>query len=336
MLAYRLCGILLVGVSLGCSPSPSGSLSPSEASSSPSPTSASAREVSTVATIAFTEGPTADQDGTVYFTDLRNNRILRLGADGQVFTFRQPSNDANGLLFDSEFRLLACEGGDGETALPRVTRTNMATGEVEVLADSFEGKQFHRPNDLTFDSQGRIYFTDRPGANVTPEQTGVHGVYRIDPDGTVARVLTEPEVVRPNGIVISPDDLTLYVIETEQREGGARLIRAYDLAEDGTVGNHRVFHDFYPGRSGDGMTIDSQGNLYVAAGLNALRGTSETLDTRAGIHVFSPAGQLLEHIPIPEDTITNAAFGGDDMRTLYVTAGKTVYTFRTDIEGTRR
>ena len=84
------------------------------------------------------------------------------------------------------------------------------------------------------------------------------------------------------------------------------------------------------------MTIDSQGNLYVAAGLNALRGTSETLDTRAGIHVFSPAGQLLEHIPIPEDTITNAAFGGDDMRTLYVTAGKTVYTFRTDIEGTRR
>ncbi len=338
MPASRLFGILLVGASLACSPSPSGSPSPSDVSPSPSPSPApsSARAVSTVATIAFTEGPTADQDGTVYFTDLRNNRILRLGTDGQVSTFRQPSNDANGLLFDSEFRLLACEGGDGETALPRVTRTDMATGEVEVLADQFEGKELHRPNDLTFDGQGRIYFTDRPGPNVTPEQTGVHGVYRIDPDGTVARILTEPEVMRPNGIVISPDDSTLYVIETEQSEGGPRLIRAYDLADDGTVSNHRVFHDFYPGRSGDGMTIDTEGNLYVAAGLNALRGTSETLDTVAGIHVFSPAGELLEHIPIPEDTITNAAFGGDDLRTLYVTAGKTVYTMRTDIEGTRR
>jgi len=232
--------------------------------------------------------------------------------------------------------LLACEGGDGETALPRVTRTNMATGEVEVLADAYEGKELHQPNDLTFDGQGRIYFTDRPGPAARPEQTGVHGVYRIDPDGTVARILTEPEVMRPNGIVISPDDRTLYVIETEQSEGGPRLIRAYDLSEQGTVSNMRVFHDFYPGRSGDGMTIDSEGNLYVAAGLNRLRGTSETLDTVAGIHVFSPSGELLEHIPVPEDTITNAAFGGEDLRTLYVTAGKTLFSLRTDVEGTRR
>ena len=114
------------------------------------------------------------------------------------------------------------------------------------------------------------------------------------------------------------------------------MIRAYDLAEDGSVSNMRVFHDFYPGRSGDGMTIDSEGNLYVAAGLNRLRGTSETLDTVAGVHVFSPDGELLEHIPIPEDTITNAAFGGDDLRTLYVTAGKTLFRIQTDITGTRR
>ena len=205
-----------------------------------------------------------------------------------------------------------------------------------MLADAYEGRELHRPNDLTIDGQGRVYFTDRPGPNPRPDQTGVHGVYRVDPDGTIERILTEPEVLRPNGIVISPDDTTLYVIETDRAEGGPRMIRAFDLSPAGTAGNMRVFHDFYPGRSGDGMTIDTQGNLYVAAGLNSLRGSSETLDTVAGVHVFSPAGELLRHIPIPEDTITNAAFGGPDLRTLYVTSGKTVFSLRTEIEGTRR
>ncbi len=294
------------------------------------------RTVAVAATVAFTEGPTVAEDGTVYFTDLYSNRIMRLPPNGAVEVFRQLSHRANGLLFDSQWRLLACEGGDGDSVLPRVTRTNMQTGAIEVIADSYNGKQLHQPNDLTFDARGRIYFTDRPGANPRPEQTGVHGVYRIDLDGSIERILTEPDVIRPNGIVISPDDTTLYIIETQQSAGGPRLIRAFDLDSNGRASNSRVFHDFYPGRSGDGMTIDSEGNLYVAAGLNKLRGTSETLATVAGIHVLSPAGELLEHIPIPEDTITNAAFGGADLRTLYVTAGKTLFSFRTDIVGTRR
>ena len=294
------------------------------------------RHVEAAAVIAITEGPTADADGNVFFTDLRNSRIMRLSTDGEVTTFRQPSNQANGLIFDSEGRLLACEGGGDDGLLPRVTRTDMDTGEVEVVADSFEGKQLHRPNDLTIDGQGRIYFTDRPDPNPTPEQTGVNGVYRVDPDGTIERILTEPDVVRPNGIVVSPDDRTLYLIEASQVEGGARMIRAYDLSDEGTVSNMRVFHDFYPGRSGDGMTVDSEGNLYVAAGLHRRRGTSETLDTPCGIHVFSPDGELIEFIPIPEDTITNAAFGGPDLKTLYVTAGKTLYQIDTDTTGTRR
>jgi gluconolactonase len=296
----------------------------------------SSREVEVATTVAFTEGPTVDADGNVYFTDLGNSRIMRLGTDGALSTFREQSYRANGLIFDSEWRLLACEGGDGDTVLPRVTRTNMDTGEVEVVADAFEGKQLHQPNDLTIDGQGRIYFTDRPGQNSSPDQTGVHGVYRVDTDGAISRILTEPDIERPNGIVIAPDDATLYLLETAQQEGGARMIRAYDLAPDGTVDNMRVFHDFYPGRSGDGMTVDSAGNLWVAAGLNRLRGTSETLDTQAGVHVFSPDGDLLELIPIPEDSITNVAFGGADLRTLYVTAGKTLFQLRTDIEGTRR
>ena len=114
------------------------------------------------------------------------------------------------------------------------------------------------------------------------------------------------------------------------------MIRAYDLRPDGSVTNMRVFHDFYPGRSGDGMTIDSDGNLYVAAGLHRRRGSSETLDTKCGVHVFSPDGNLKQFIPIPEDTITNCAFGGPDLKTLYVTAGKTLFKFRTAIKGTRR
>ena len=114
------------------------------------------------------------------------------------------------------------------------------------------------------------------------------------------------------------------------------MIRAYDLDPEGTVHNMRVFHNFYPGRSADGLCIDTRGTLYAAAGLHSRRGTSETLDTRPGVHVFSPAGKLLDYIPIPEDTVTNCAFGGADMRTLYVTAGKTLYQVRTETPGLRR
>lgn len=339
--ATRLCApptmlMIVAAFILGCSPNVTRETDVSDASAQLEKSSSDFRSVQPAATVAFTEGPTVDADGNVFFTDLDNNRILKMTPNGEVSTFRQPSNRANGLIFDSDWRLLACEGGDGVTALPRVTRTAMETGEVEVVADHFEGKEFHRPNDLTIDGQGRIYFTDRPEPNPRPDQTGVHGVYRVDLDGGIERILTEPEVERPNGIVISPDDRTLYLIETAQYEGGARMIRAYDLGEDGRVSNMRVFHDFYPGRSGDGMTIDSEGNLYVAAGLHERRGTSETLDTRTGIHVFSPDGQLKEFIPIPEDTITNCAFGGPDLKTLYVTAGKTLFQIRTDIAGTRR
>jgi gluconolactonase len=114
------------------------------------------------------------------------------------------------------------------------------------------------------------------------------------------------------------------------------MIGAWDLAEDGSVSNMRVFYNFYPGRSADGLAIDVEGNVYAAAGLNRRRGTSETLDTRPGIHVISPQGRLLRYYPIWEDTVTNCAFGGPDLRTLYVTAGKTLFAIRTEVAGTRR
>ncbi len=292
--------------------------------------------VEVAATITFTEGPTVGKDGSVFFTDTYGSRIMKLSPDGAYSVFRQPSNRANGLIFDSQWRLIACEGSDEETDQPRLTRTDLETGKVEVIAERYNGKRLNQPNDVTFDSKGRLYFSDRPRNNPAPDQTNVDAVYRIDLDGSIHQILVEPEIDKPNGLVISPDDTTFYLIEASPNEGEARMIRAYDLQDDGSLTNMRVFHNFYPGRSGDGMTIDSEGNLYVAAGLHRRRGTSETLDTKCGVHVFSPDGKLKEFIPVPEDTITNCAFGGPDLKTLYITAGKTLFKVRTAIKGTRR
>lgn len=292
----------------------------------------SAQDPEIAATLAFTEGPTVDREGNVYFTEIVNQRIMRLDKNGSLSVFRENSNVANGLLIDSENRLIACEGAEWSGAgvkvkgKPRVTRTDLKTGKVEVIADNWQGQPFTAPNDVTTDSKGRLYFTDLAGGSV----------YRIDAPGQVTRLLARPEVQNPNGIQVSPDDRTLYLVEANQKEGGARMIRAYDLQADGSLKHMRVHFNFYPGRSADGMAIDREGNLYAAAGLNRRRGTSETLDTQCGIHVISPQGKRVKFIPIPEDTITNAAFGGPDMKTLYVTAGKTLYRIRTEVAGLPR
>ena len=283
-------------------------------------------------TVAFTEGPVADRDGNVYFTELVFQRIMKLTPKGVLTVFREQSNNANGMLIDPQGRLVACEGAESrrmgvpQTFKPQVTRTDVRTGRIEVLADNYQGKPFVGPNDVTIDSKGRLYFTDLPGG----------AVYRLDAPGQLTRILATPDIQRPNGIQISPDDRTLYLIEANQAQGGARMIRAYDLRPDGTVANMRIHYNFYPGRSADGMSIDTEGNLYASAGMGQLRGSSETLDTKTGVYVISPRGALLKFIPIPEDYITNNAFGGPDMKTLYVTAGKTLYRLRTEIAGLPR
>ena len=296
------------------------------------PTRAAAQQVEIATSVAFTEGPAVDRDGTVYFTEMVAQRIMKLTAAGVLSTFREHSNNANGLLVDPQGRLIACEGAESQrtgvrqTFKPQITRTDLRTGKMDVLADNYQGKPFVGPNDVTIDAKGRLYFTDLTGG----------AVYRIDGPRQLARILAAPDIQRPNGIQISPDDKQLYLIEANGAEGGARMIRAYDLHADGTVGNMRVHYNFYPGRSADGMSIDTEGNLYASAGMNQLRGTSETLDTKTGVYVISPQGKLLKFIPIPEDFITNNAFGGPDMKTLYVTAGKTLYKVRTEIAGLPR
>ena len=286
-----------------------------------------AQDVEVVANVhvVITEGPAPHPDGSVYFTDLLNDRILRLGTDGLISTFRQPANRPNGLRLDSQLRLLAAERGDPQRNTPgRITRTDLETGRIEVLADNSGEVDFGTPNDLTVDGSGRIYFT------------GGGEVYRLDTIGVVTRIAASPLVQGSNGLVISLDDRTLYLVEINRGANLPRRVRAFDLSTEGTLSNSRVFHDFAPGRGGDGMGIDVEGNVYVAAGMNQLRDTSETLDNPSAIYVFSAQGELIKQIPIPQDTVTNLAFGGPDMRTMYMTAGNTVFRTAVSIAGTRR
>jgi gluconolactonase len=275
----------------------------------------------------FLEGPAGAPDGMVYFTNVPASQILiwnpRLD---EVNVYRSDSHMSNGLMFDARGRLLACEGETG-----RITRTDLETGTIEVLADSFGGNPLEAPNDVFVDATGRIYFSSRPGP--APAKGNVNAVYRLDPDGALHQLLQFQEPHRPNGIVSSPNGSSMYLIMAGGAEESERCIKAFDVDAAGDFSNERIFYDFYPGRSGDGMCVDERGNLYVAAGLHALRGTSETLDTRPGIHVISPLGELLAFRESPIDTVTNCTFGGSDLRTLYVTCGNLLLSLPTEIPG---
>ena len=276
----------------------------------------------------FTEGPAVDREGNVYFTNIPVSKILKWDPrQKRLAVFRTNSHSANGLRFTMPGELLVCEGKPA-----RLTKTNMKTGKVSILADQFNGKGLQALNDLDYDSRGRIYVSSR-SSDPDLEEVNKRSVYRVDPDGSIHQLLSEPQVHMPNGITISPDGKVLYLIEAHSEKNHMRCILAYDLLEDGSFSNRRVLYDFYPGRSGDGMSIDVEGNLYVAAGLHQRRGSSETLDTRPGIHVISPEGKLLAFRETPEDTITNCTFGGKDLKTLYVTCGSYLLSFRTKIPG---
>ena len=288
----------------------------------------------TVALVAFTEGPAVDGDGNVYFADIVNDRILKLAADGTRSVFREPSGRANGQVFDRDGVLYHCEGAEfGPNGGRRITRTNLSTGSYEVVTDRYEGARYNSPNDICVDGAGRFYFSDpRYGARDDLE-LDVEGVYRIDPDGVVARILSQPQIERPNGVAATQDSRLLYVVDTSNDPGGSRKLWRFELDERGDPNDGRVLHDFAPGRGGDGMELDLDGNLYVAAGIDHPRGPQETADVPAGVHVLSPEGTLLGRIPIPEDPVTNVAFGGADGRTLYVTAGKSIFATRVDVPG---
>jgi gluconolactonase len=264
-----------------------------------------------------------------------NGHIYRLERDGKSSIYRKKAG-TNGLLFDDRGRLLACEAEQR-----RVTRTEL-DGAITVLTERYEGKRYNQPNDLTVDSQGRIFFSDprygsRDGMEILDEKgRTVEGVYRIDADGKVTRVIGR-ELQRPNGVLVSADDRFLFVADNNNdAKGGARKLWRFDLQADGTVdlATRKLLHDWDTGRGPDGLKQDQLGRLYVAAGLNKPNPPFEPAeDQKAGIYVFDIEGELLDFLPVPRDEVTNCAFGGDDLKTLYITAGGALYSVRTSTPG---
>ena len=277
----------------------------------------------------FSEGPAVAPDGSVYFSDITFSKYSGMQAGhimrydpktGETSVYRSPSGMSNGLKFDAQGRLLACEGADYGGR--RVTRTDLKTGKTEIVAGLYEGRPFNAPNDLSLDEQGRIYFSDPKYLGHEPIDQPIYGVYRIDPDNSVHLIITDAG--KPNGVAVSPDQKSLYVVSNDDglfafdrlpegatSHGGRMALLAYDLHPDGTAAFRQVLVDYAPQAGPDGLVCDAEGNLYVA-----VRDT-----TRYGINVYSPQGKELARIPT-SDLPTNAAFGhGKDLNTLYITYG---------------
>ena len=293
----------------------------------------------------LTEGVTSAPDGTIYFSDITfthacqdANGSLEAGhiwkfdpATRRSMVFRSPSGMSNGLKFDAAGRLLAAEGADYGGR--RVTRTDMRTGKTFIIAGLFEGRAFNSPNDITLDEQGRIYFSDPRYAGHEPVEQPVEAVYRIDPDGSVHRIITDAG--KPNGVCVSPDQKTLYVVSNDNGDFGiGRLpqgtpahkgrmaLLAYDLSPQGTATFRKVLVDYSPEDGPDGLVADRQGNVWVAV----------RDETRPGICAYSPDGTELAYIAT--EIPTNVGFGrGPELKTLYITAGKSLYRIPVNVEG---
>jgi gluconolactonase len=259
-----------------------------------------------------------------------DGHIMRRDRDGKMSVYRRNAG-SNGLAFDRQGRLVICE-----PAQMRVTRLE-PDGKLTVLAERYDGKRFNQPNDLAIDSKDRIYFSDPCYGDrshlelLDAEGRQVEGVYRIDPNGRVTRIITH-EADRPNGLAITADDKFLFVADNNNNNvGGARKLWRFDLKSDGTIdpASRKLIYDWKTTRGPDGMKLDANGRLFVAAGINKPNLPFETAEKpTAGVYVFSPEGELLEMILIPRDETTNCAFGGDDLKTLFVTAGGTLWSVR--------
>ena len=286
----------------------------------------------------LTEGVAVATNGMVYFSDITfsfgcpgPNGSTEAGhiwkfnpKTGKTNIFRSPSGMSNGIKFNANGDMIVAEGADHGGR--RITRTDMKTGKTYIIAGLFEGRPFNSPNDITIDEQGRIYFSDPRYIGHEPIYQPMQAVYRINTDGTIDRVIADAG--KPNGVCISPDQKTLYVVchDNGHTRGGAFLddkptppkgrmaLLAYDLAPQGTAKFREVLIDFGAEDGPDGLIVDGEGNLYVA-----IRDA-----TRPGIWIYSPSGKELAWIKT--ELPTNVGFGrGQQDRTLYITAGKSLY-----------
>jgi len=260
----------------------------------------------------FTEGPIADADGNLYFSDIPNEKIHKVDASGKLGVFREKSNSANGLMINARGEIIACEMAGAIVAL------NKDGKHRRVIADKYEGKRFNAPNDLVIDRAGGIYFTDPSFRAPNPLPQGKTCVYYVDASGKVTRLIDD--LPNPNGARLSPDEKTLYVFPSGQKE-----MMGYPVESPGKIGKGKVFCELAQAKSGgngggDGGTIDEKGNVYIATG--------------TGLQVFDPSGKMLGTIKFPEQP-SNATFGGKDMKTLYVTARTSVYACPMAVAGHR-
>lgn len=274
------------------------------------------------------EGPSWDPaSNALYYVG--GNRVMRRGPDGKVEIFRDNAPGANGSLVDRQGRVLVCEAG-----ARRVTRTEK-DGSLTILADRYEGKKLNSPNDLSIDSKGRVYFTDPRYGSTDDMEMPVEAVYRIDSPGKIAR-LTTHEVERPNGIFVSAGDRYLYIADNyNNRIGGARKLYRFDLKADGTINtdSRKTIFDWKDGRGPDGFRMDREGRFYVAAGLNKASKFETAAEFKGGVYILSPEGKLIEFVPFPKDEATNCAFGGPDLKTLFVTAGGELWSVPVSVPG---
>jgi gluconolactonase len=257
----------------------------------------------------FTEGPLWHPDGFYYFVDIRRSTLHRLIPGKEPEVVRANTGEGNGTTFDREGRLVLCEGGNR-----RVTRM-AADGRVDVLVDRYEGKRLNRPNDVVCRSDGSLYFTD-PGLRVPlgERELPYAAVYRIAPDGTTALVA---DCEYPNGLAFSPDERVLYVANTRWTQ----YIHALELDAGGALVRRRIFADMSsdePDGVPDGMKVDVEGRIYCTG--------------PGGTWVFAPDGRRLGIIRTPEIP-ANLAFGGPDLRTLFLTARTSIYALRAKVPG---
>lgn len=294
----------------------------------------------------LTEGPAVAPDGSIYFSDIPEGKdkgmILRfdpLTKETSIFT--DDSHKANGLMFDADGFLIACEGADEGGRC--VSRWDVTKKTREVLADRYQGKRFNAPNDLCIDLQGRIYFTDPRYLGDEPRELEYRAVYRLDRAGKVTEVTHDVE--KPNGIAISADQRTLFVADhnngtdriskgTPPPEKGAMKIYAFPINEQGTVlGSRTTVYDFDRGPGCDGMTLDSAGNLYL---------TSRS-PKRPGILMIDVQGKELGFLPTaepqpdskePRGLPSNCEFGiGQEHNVLYITVDTSLYRIRLNATG---
>ncbi len=266
--------------------------------------------------IGLTEGPAWDGNGLL-FTNIPNSRVMRYDPQrGDYTILREGTNKANGLMLDKDGQLYACEGGTPQQAGGRRIVRYEADDSTTVVCDQFEGKKFNSPNDLAIDNQGRIWFTDpRYGDDRSDMELDHESIFRADPqaDGSWNVVRVTYDTTSPNGLLLAPDNQTLYVAQSKYGDGQARELRAYPILADGSLGDYQVLHNFYPHRGIDGMCLDTEGNIIATAGW-------ELSGPGAMIYVFAPNGRMLETHPVPCKRPTNCTFGDADLRTLYVTS----------------